>query len=117
MATNLSYVPDGQGGLTFKLTPLDHYALVTEIHLSRSETCTTAALILGTAGITRAVFEGGNCDLHNAEMLVDNWSDGSHREDYGSADRALREEAALAAHQKVCNDQDCECRMPAGGGR
>jgi hypothetical protein len=59
----------------------------------------------------------GNCALHNVEMLVDCWPDGSPREDYGSADRARREEEALAAHQKACGDPDCECRLPAGGGR
>lgn len=59
----------------------------------------------------------GYCDLHNAEMLVDYWPDGTPRPNHGyDGDRPRREEAALAAHQRICDDRDCECRIPAGDG-
>lgn len=57
----------------------------------------------------------GNCDEHDAEMLVDNFPDGAFR---GEADPRwnkrpdyqARLDAMIAAHQRNCTDRDCECR-------
>lgn len=53
----------------------------------------------------------GNCELHDAEMLVDCWPDGTPRPDHGfDGDRPRRETEALSAHQRQCQDEKCECR-------
>lgn len=57
----------------------------------------------------------GHCDLHDAEMLVQFWPDGTPRYQHaGEAgadpDYEQRIQAALEAHQRQCTDPDCECR-------
>jgi hypothetical protein len=65
--------------------------------------------ICGQASKPGASF--GNCELHDAEMLVEHWPDGTPRPDCGfDADRPRREAEALAAHQRQCRDEECECR-------
>lgn len=57
----------------------------------------------------------GNCDQHNASMLVDYWPDGTPRQDTDPLYRKRPEyqdrlDAALAAHRRHCTDDACECR-------
>lgn len=59
----------------------------------------------------------GNCDEHDADMLVDHWPDGAPRvrDDPGYQKRPeyeRRVQAALEAHQRNCADKDCPCREP-----
>jgi hypothetical protein len=57
----------------------------------------------------------GNCDEHDAGMLVDHWPDGADRQ-YDDPwyqerpDYQQRLQESLEAHQRYCTDPDCECR-------
>jgi hypothetical protein len=57
----------------------------------------------------------GNCDEHDADMLVDHFPDGTPRADEDPRyrlrpDYQVRVDAALAGHRGNCVGRDCECR-------
>lgn len=57
----------------------------------------------------------GNCDEHDAEMLVEYYPDGTPRRNVDPfysqrPEHAAREQAALEAHQRACEDAECSCR-------
>jgi hypothetical protein len=57
----------------------------------------------------------GHCDRHDAEMLVEHYPDGTPRwnvDPYYDRRPEYRErlEADIAAHQRWCTDDNCECR-------
>lgn len=61
----------------------------------------------------------GNCDEHNADMLVDYRPDGTRRYDIDPGydkhpDYRRRVAEALAAHRRHCKDRSCECRTGSG---
>jgi hypothetical protein len=52
----------------------------------------------------------GNCDEHDADMLECHWPDGTPRNDLSGPDYDRRVQAKLEAHQRHCQDEECECR-------
>jgi hypothetical protein len=57
----------------------------------------------------------GHCDEHDAEVLMEHFPDGTPRHDVDPyyqtrPDYQERLDAWLAAHQRHCTDDGCECR-------
>jgi hypothetical protein len=62
----------------------------------------------------------GNCDEHDAAMLVDHWPDGTPRWHDDPAydtrpDYATRLQASLNAHHRACTSRGCPCQEDSAG--